>query len=333
MSQPPKFRDPRDRIINLHSPNLARLEKPLRQLLATVRYWDGVKPKAIQKELCRNVRARPERTVLFNGLTQTLRSVNFGEDHQYIIGNLYYYLFIYFKQRLSENDNPIDPVIYPLLHACFGDKLPIPTGFDRLLTRDDPAGTAIGKFCETHKGIYYGYRYGTSRNVRTGNDETIVRLLIKIFPFESGFARYKMLYRGKNDRQHRGPYNRVIEGSISVIGNRAHFIGQEDTRDHLSYMVWWHYGGQRGPETGHEYRKGIVTASNPDEKLFAAQLVYRRISETVDQAIDSSGIGVFSAGELLKIDEALKPILDNGWLINTANGLNILELDPIDVTR
>jgi hypothetical protein len=332
MQQPSKLRDPRDRIISEHSPNLAKLEKSLRQLLTTVRYWDGVKPKAIQNELCRNVRAPPERTVLFNGLTQTLRAVNFGEDHQYIIGNLYYYLFIYFKQRLTDAENPVDPVIYPLLHTCFGNRLPIPTGFDRLLTRDDPARTAIEKFCETHKGIYYGYRFATSRNLRTTSDMAIVRILIKIFPFESGFARYQMLYRGKNDRQHRGPYTRIIEGSISVIGNRAHFIGQEDTRDHLSYMVWWHYGGQRGPETGHEYRKGIVTASNPDEKLFSAQLVYRRVSESLDDTIDSSGLGVFTASDLVAMDEALKPILDHGWLINTASGNNVLELDPIDIT-
>jgi hypothetical protein len=330
MSQPSKIRDPRDRILNSHAPNLANLEKPLRQLLTTVRYWEGVRPKDIQRELGRNIRIRRDRTVLFNGLTQVQRSVNFGEDHQYILGNLYYYLFIYFKQRLSDRENPVDPTLYPLLHACFSDKLPIPKGFDRLLTKDDFARTAIRKFCETHQGTYFGYRFGTSRNVRVSGEQTIVKILIKIFPWEYGFAHYEILYRGRNDRQHRGPYNRVIDGPICVIGNRAHFIGQEDTRDHLSYMVWFHYGGQKGPAIGDEYRKGIVTASNPDEKIFAAQLVYRRISENLDQKIESSEIGVFPSSELTETDDALKQILENGWLKNTGRQGDVLELSPID---
>jgi len=58
-------------------------------------------------------------------------------------------------------------------------------------------------------------------------------------------------------------------------------------------MVWFHYGGHKGSAVGHEYRKGIVTASNPDEKIFSAQLVYRRISELLDQKIESSDRSIF----------------------------------------
>jgi hypothetical protein len=93
-------------------------------------------------------------------------------------------------------------------------------------------------------------------------------------------------------------------------------------------MVWPHADGERGPHID-EYRKGIVTASNPDEKLFSAQLVYRRISEDVEKEIEPGAIGVFSVNELIKDDAAFNRIIDNIWLNNTAKDLDILELDPI----
>jgi hypothetical protein len=331
MGLPPR-QSPRDALLSEHAPDLANLETPLRQLLVTVRYWDGEKAADIQHELVRDISSPPERTVIFNGLTQVNRSVDFGEDHEYIIGNLYYYLFLYFRQKLKSRGNSVASVLYPLLHECFADRLPIPKGFDRLLTKDDLGKAAVRKFCATHHGVYYGYRYGTSRNRRFSEHRSVVRFLIKIFPWQFGFAKYKIIYRGKTDGQYRGIYNRTIAGSVCVIGKRAHFIGQEDTRDHLSYMVWPHPGGETGPHIADEYRKGIVTASNPDEKLFSAQLIYRRISTNLEKDIEPGEIGVFSIAELAKIDDAFNRIIDNNWLENTAKELDILELDPIDST-
>jgi hypothetical protein len=59
-------------LLSEHAPDLANLEIPLRQLLVTVRYWDGEKAAEIQRELVRDIRNPPERTVIFNGLTQRL---------------------------------------------------------------------------------------------------------------------------------------------------------------------------------------------------------------------------------------------------------------------
>src|SRR5215475_8076025 len=205
---PPPRQSPRDLLLSEHAPDLANLETPLRRLLVTVRYWDGEKAGEIQRELVRDIIRPPERTVIFNGLTQVNRSVDFGEDHEHILGNLYYYLFLYFRQRLKSRGNPVDPVLYPLLHECFGDQLPIPKGFDRILTKDDFSRAAVRKFCATHHGIYYGYRYGTSRNLQFSTDRAVVRFLIKVFPWQSGFAKYKIVYRGKTDAQYRGTYHR-----------------------------------------------------------------------------------------------------------------------------
>jgi hypothetical protein len=97
-------------------------------------------------------------------------------------------------------------------------------------------------------------------------------------------------------------------------------------------MIWPHPGGETGPHIADEYRKGIVTASNPDEKLFSAQLIYRRIATNLDREIEPDEIGVFSVAELMKVDEAFSRIIENKWLENAVKDLNILELDPIDST-
>jgi hypothetical protein len=329
MPRPPVRKDPRDELINEHRPDLAELEKPLRRLLVLVRYWDGEKAADIHQELVRNIANRSDRTVVFNGLTQVDRHVKFGDDHEYILGNLYYYLFLHFRQRFRARNNTIDPLVYPLLHQCFGDRLPIPKGFDRLLTRDDLRQAAVRKFCGSHQGLYFGYRFGTSRDLRYNDGRTVAKFLIKVFPWEFGFAKYNLVYRGKNNPKFSGPYDRTISGPICVIGDRAHFVGQEDSRDHLSYMVWPHSGGQTGPQPN-EFRKGIMTASDPDEKLFSAQFVYTRISEDCTTKADEFDIGVFTLPELMASDDAVRRIIDQKWLENTARELDVLELDPID---
>jgi hypothetical protein len=174
MGLPPR-QSPRDALLSEHAPDLKSLETPLRQLLVTVRYWDGERAADIQQELVRGISNPPERTVIFNGLTQISRSVNFEEDHEYVIGNLYYYLFLYFRQKLSSRGSPVSPVLYPLLHECFADRLPIPKGFDRLLIKDDIGRAAVRRFCNSHCGVYYGYRYGTSRNLRFNDERSVVR--------------------------------------------------------------------------------------------------------------------------------------------------------------
>jgi hypothetical protein len=323
---------PRDALIKEHSPNLDELERPLRRLLVIVRYWEGEQPAEIYGELVRDIADPPDRTVVFNGLTQVGRVVNFGEDYEHILGNMYYYLFRHFRSKLRTKPSSVDPLIYPLLHDCFGDRLAIPRGFNRLLTRDDPGQAGVKRFCGTHQGTYYGYRFGTSRDLRFSDERTVVRFLIKVFPWQYGFAQYSLVYRGKNDLKFLGQYTRTIDGPICVIGNRAHFIGQEDTRDHLSYMVWPHSGGQTGPRVGDEFRKGIVTASNPDEKLFSAQLVYRRISTDHAMEFQATDIGIFALKELMEADESLRRIIEHKWLENSGKELDVLELDPIDST-
>jgi hypothetical protein len=144
----------------------------------------------------------------------------------------------------------------------------------------------------------------------------MMRFAVHIFPFREGMGKYRLTYHGRN-------YVRRIEGAISVTADRAYFLGREDTRDHLSWMVWHPIlTTDPGPEPG----KGIVQAANPEQKLFSALLIYRRWPDKAPSEVECERW----CGPTDASDEFEKQIKQEGWLNNRAKDLHILEVDDLD---